>query len=553
MHEALLALFEGFGLILSPCILPILPIVLAASLDGGKKRPVGIIIGFIVSFSLFALLARQLIQWLQIDTQIIQNAALLMLGILGVVMLVPRLDALLSARMKGIANFGDQLTTRVGRGDGLVSGVMIGCLIGLIWTPCAGPIMAVAVVQIIQAKTDFNAALIVLMFVTGAAIPMLTIALTGRVVMQKFGFLKTYAVRLRQGLGAVILAGTVLIYSGVANQLLAGSPASEMSAEKQGHGLIDGLDRPVAAPEFADIQDWVNSKPLTMAALRGKVVLVDFWTYSCINCVRTLPYVTAWDRKYRDKGLVIVGIHAPEFAFEKKLGNVQDAVKAHGIHYPVALDNNLATWSAFNNRYWPAHYLINQQGQIVYTHFGEGHYDSTEQNIRTLLGLKDGGGVDVQPSAVGGTGLIQSPETYLGYARTENFSSDESLSQDKSAQYSFPDFLALNHWALAGQWQVEAQNITAKEAGAKLRYNFIAGRVFLVLGSADGKPVKVRLTLNGKPLGTKAGQAVKADGELTVTGETLYELINQGGVSNGLLELTAESAGLQAYAFTFGG
>lgn len=554
MQQAFLALLEGFGLILSPCILPILPIVLATSIDGGRRRPFGIIVGFIASFAIFALLARQLVNWLQIDPQLIQNAALVMLALLGGIMLVPRLDGWLSARLKGLSNFGDSLTSRFGS-DGFLGGLAIGSLIGLIWTPCAGPILAVAVVQIIQAKTDVTAAFTVLMFATGAAVPMLTIAMLGRGVMQKFGFLRTYAVRLRQGLGAIIVAVTLLIATGAANSLLAGTSAStaqpEASTTRSGNGLQNALPQPLPAPEFVGIQNWLNTEPMTMAGLRGKVVLVDFWTYSCINCVRTLPYVTAWDRKYRDKGLVIVGVHAPEFAFEKKLGNVSDAVKAHNIAYPVALDNDLATWGAFANRYWPAHYLINKAGQIVYTHFGEGNYDITEHNIRTLLGLSDDERAEAAPAEAGSALKGQSPETYLGYARAENFSSNEAKTPDKTATYSFPEFLLLNHWALAGEWAVAAQHVTAAAAGAKLRYNFIAGRVFLVLGTADGKPVKVSLKLNGQALRDGAGKDVK-DGVLTVSGETLYELVNQGGAKNGILELTAESAGLQAYAFTFG-
>lgn len=555
MQQAFLAFLEGIGLIVSPCILPVLPIVLAASLDGGRRRPFGIIVGFIGSFALFALLARQLINWLEIDPQLIQNTALFLLALLGGMMIVPRLDGWLNVKLKGLANIGDRLTTRFG-GGGFFGGLVIGSLIGLIWTPCAGPIMAVAVVQIIQAKTDMMAALIVLMFAAGAAVPMLAIAMLGRGVMQKFGFLRTHAVRLRQGLGAIILGVTLLIAMGAANSLLAGAPvtvaAPESAMAESKNGLQKALPQPLPAPEFVGLQDWLNSQPITMASLRGKVVLIDFWTYSCINCVRTLPYVTAWDRKYRDKGLVIVGIHAPEFAFEKKLSNVQDAVKAHNIAYPVALDNNLATWGAFANRYWPAHYLINQDGQIVYTHFGEGNYDVTEHNIRILLGLQGDDRAEASPTGVGNAFKGQSPETYLGYARAKNFGSLEAMARDKKLSYSFPEFLLLNHWALAGDWQIAAQHVMAGAAGAKLRLNFVAGRVFLVLGTVDGKPVNVSLKLNGQTLRDGAGKDIK-DGMLTVTGETLYELVNQGEVKNGVLELTAESAGLQAYAFTFGG
>lgn len=555
MQEIGLAFVEGLALIVSPCILPVLPIVLAASLTGGRRRPLGIILGFVASFALFTLLARQLVSLLMIDQQVLQQAAMLLLGGLGMVMLIPSLDASLSQSLKGLANWGDAVASKLSPGEGLRGGIVVGCLIGLVWTPCAGPVLAVATVQIITAKTDWQGALIVLMFAAGAATPMLAIALLGRKVMQNFGFLVRHAVRLRQGLGLVLIAASLLLYTGVTNQLLANADTPPISTLEgnmlTSKGLQHGLAQPVQAPEFAGIEAWLNSQPLTMAGLRGKVVLIDFWTYSCINCIRTLPYVTAWDRAYREHGLVVVGVHAPEFEFEKKTENVANAIKAHGIAYPVAQDNKLATWSAFANSYWPAHYLINQEGRIVYTHFGEGGYDVMEHNIRTLLGLNDAKRAEAQPSATGEAGRLQTHETYLGYGRAEKFSSKESARYDAAAVYTYPDFLLLNHWALAGNWHIGRENITAQAGGAKLRLNFYAGRVFLVLGSASGQPVQASLTLNGKPLGSLAGKDVQ-DGKLTVTGPTLYELVNQGDAGNGILEITAENPGLQAFAFTFG-
>ena len=555
MQEIGLAFLEGLALIVSPCILPVLPIVLAASLTGGKRRPLGIILGFVTSFALFTLLARQLVSLLMIDQQVLQQVAMLLLGGLGMVMLIPALDAALSQHLKGLANWGDSLASKISPGEGLQGGFVVGCLIGLVWTPCAGPVLAVATVQIITAKTDWQGALIVLMFAAGAATPMMAIAFLGRSAMQKFGFLVRHAVRFRQFLGLVLVAASILLYTGVANQLLANAdtpPINRLEGNMlASDGLKNPLPEPVQAPEFAGIDAWLNSQPLTMAGLRGKVVLIDFWTYSCINCIRTLPYVTAWDRAYRDHGLVVVGVHAPEFEFEKKMENVANAIKAHGIAYPVAQDNRLGTWSAFANRYWPAHYLINKEGRIVYTHFGEGGYDVTEHNIRVLLGLNDAKRAEAKPAETGEAGRLQTPETYLGYGRAENFSSKEHAQPDRASDYTYPDFLLLNHWALAGSWEIGRENITAQAAKAKLRLNFFSGRVFLVLGSANNEPVQASLTLNGKPLGKLLGKDVKDD-KVTVTSPTLYELVNQGEAGNGILEITAESPGLQAFAFTFG-
>lgn len=309
--------------------------------------------------------------------------------------------------------------------------------------------------------------------------------------------------------------------------------------------LEDGLAQPYPMPAITGIAQWYNSPPLTAESLKGKVVLVDFWTYTCINCIRTLPYLKAWDAKYRDKGLVIIGVHSPEFDFEKDPKNVAQAVKRFGIQYPVALDADLATWNAFHNQYWPAHYLIDRQGRVIYTHFGEGKYDVTERNIQTLLGM-DGGTTEDAGSAV--STRDQSPETYLGSMRAENFASAES-----QAPYTFPAQLGQNGWALSGSWQIAADRITAQAAGAALRYQFRAGKVFLVMGPAPTGAVTVEVWLNGKPITTdKAGKDVKG-GKLTVDSQRLYELVDlHGSPADGLLELRPEAKGLSAYAFTFG-
>jgi len=549
-----LAFFEGFGLILSPCILPILPIMLAASLDGGKARPLGIIAGFIASFTVFALLSRQILAWLNVDPEIVRNAALSLLILFGLIMLSGKLSEKLLGATQSLANFGQNLTARFDQRSGFTGGVGIGALIGLIWTPCAGPIMAAAVVQIIQARTSLEAALTVLMFALGAGVPMLIIALTGRKIMNRLTFLKTHSHAVRRVLGIVIIGMALLIYAGADVKLLAA--AGDSGAAITGDTLQGKLNNPYPAPEIVGIQDWINTKPLKIADLHGKVVLIDFWTYSCINCVRTLPYITKWDAKYRDKGLVIIGVHAPEFDFEKKLDNVKAAVEKYGIHYPVALDSTLATWSNFKNQYWPAHYLINQEGRVVYTHFGEGDYNVTENNIRALLGL--GSETKAGPGEGAPLSFAQTPETYLGYARAENFAGEGGVVHDASKHYGFPSTLLLNQWALNGKWLVGPENITTmapldrlKPYPSALRLNFIARKVFLVLGTQDGTPVPIRVLLNGHPADKEAGADVK-NGMLTVNREALYELIDQGKVKNGVLELQTDNPGLQAYAFTFG-
>lgn len=552
--EITAAFAEGLGLILSPCILPVLPLILASSVDGGRKRPFGIILGFVLAFSAFVLLSRKLVEFFHIDLDVIKYASLVLLGVLGLVLLSSKLSEKFNSFTQGAANWGGQLTQNAG--NGFVSGMMIGALIGLVWTPCAGPFLAAILVQVIRQENDVSAVFQVLSFALGAGVPMLIIALMGRKIMSKLGFFTRHAETVRKGFGVLILLVVVLIGFGFDKKLATldgGTPMDvSSSAAINEHGLTNGLAQPYPAPEFAGIEAWLNSNPQTMASLKGKVVLIDFWTYSCINCVRTLPYITAWDAKYKDKGLVIIGVHSPEFEFEKKRENVESAIKEHGIEYAVALDNKLDTWSNFQNKYWPAHYLINKEGQVVYTHFGEGHYDITESNIRFLLGIQgDEGKAEVQATAANSTANI-TPETYLGYGRGERLKNDAQTKKDVVATYTLPAQLAENEWALDGKWKREVERIVAAEKGAKLRLHFQSKKVFLVLGTSSGKPVTAHMMLNGKAPGAAAGKDA-ADGMVTVERNTLYELINQDASQSGTVEINADAPGLEAYAFTFGG
>jgi thiol-disulfide isomerase/thioredoxin len=323
------------------------------------------------------------------------------------------------------------------------------------------------------------------------------------------------------------------------------SPA--MSADQR-PVLINALPTPYNAPDFKDIETWINSPPLTIKALKGKVVLVDFWTYSCVNCLRTLPYLNEWDRKYRSKGLVIVGVHSPEFDFEKDPDNVKAAVIKNGIHYPVAMDNSLATWINYANHYWPAHYLIDRSGKVVYTHFGEGDYAITENNIRALLGMK------AEPAKARvdeNYNSSQTPETYLGSARAERFAGPSGLVPGRPYNYVFSRSLANDNWELAGQWKVENEKIIARSKGSALRLNFMARKVFLVLGSANGRPVSATIRINGKPVGANAGKDAHG-GTVTVKRTTLYELVDQKRPHRSVLEIKSNDPGLEAYAFTFG-
>ncbi len=555
----LLAFGEGLALIASPCILPILPIVLSVGLDGGKWRPYGVILGFITAFCAFTLLSRSLVNALGLDPLLVRNVSFGLLLLLGVVMLSTRLTDHFSNWTQSLSNVGNKLTQGNGqKKQGFWSGLLVGLFIGLIWSPCVGPIIAVVLVQTIRQTSNIASLLTLAAFSVGVAVPMLLITLGGKKIMSQLNFFKTRSTMIRKGLGAVIIATVVLTIGGDLLHLTSPTPTTATGGDSAASaaaipGLQSGLANPYPAPNFAGISAWLNTpggKPLTMASLKGKVVLVDFWTYSCINCIRTLPYITTWDQRYKAQGLVIVGVHSPEFEFEKDLGNVKSAVGKYHIQYPVALDNKLDTFTAFSNQYWPAHYLIDRSGKVVYTHFGEGEYDRTEQNIRTLLGVKGTG------AAIHGESFAsspnQTPETYLGYARSESFASPEAVARNVASKYSLPANLPTSAWALNGKWAIGGEKIMSRDPHAALRLHFNAKKVFLVLGSESGKPLDLGIALNGQPVSAKEKGKDVVNGKLHLTGYRLYELINQPQAKSGLLELRNAPVGLTAYAFTFG-
>jgi thiol-disulfide isomerase/thioredoxin len=294
--------------------------------------------------------------------------------------------------------------------------------------------------------------------------------------------------------------------------------------------------------------------------LKGKVVLVDFWTYSCINCLRTLPYIKAWNEKYRKLGLVIIGVHSPEFAFERNVDNVKRAMKRLGIEYPVAIDNRFAIWKAFGNQYWPAHYFVDAQGRVRHHHFGEGNYEQSEQIIRQLL-REAGAPVDVATAQVDAQGIeaagnlaqVGSPETYVGYARAENFASGP-VARNQTREYELPSALRLNHWGLAGAWKVEPERATLESDGGRIAFRFRARDLHLVMGpGADGVPVKFKIMVDGKAPGDLHGVDVAPDGSGSVTEQRLYQLVRAPeGAGEHLFSIEFPVSGVSAYAFTFG-
>ena len=524
-----IAFAAGVITVFTPCSRPVLPIVLAG---GTTRRPYAIAAGLVTTFTAFLLAGAWLWGLLGIGKQHQIQIGAVLLGLLALMLLIPRLGEWAERPLAFMTRY------RVG---GLGGGFLLGAALGLVFIPCGGPVLAALTSNVARDRVGGWLIVIALAYAIGAALPLLAIAAGSRRVAVNF---RQHAQAVRIAGGVLMAAAAVVIYNGWAESLQTKVPSYaqwlqdriEGNGEAKGriaelNGVHQSSQKYPQAPAIQGITAWINSAPLTTQQLRGKVVLVDFWTYSCINCLRTLPYLKSWDARYRNDGLVILGVHSPEFSFEHSLGNVRAAVKRLGIRYPVALDNDFATWTAYQNQYWPADYLLDRTGHIRDVHFGEGQYAQTEAKIRELLARKLPPALaqpDMTPTE------LRTPESYLGYARIGNYDGSP-LRPNRPAQYRFRPSLAKDSFSYAGTWTVEKERILAG-LGARLRLNFLARSVHLVLtGRGD-----VHVKLNGRPLRT-----------VHVRADKLYTLATQKSAREGLLELSF-TPGLSAYAFTFG-
>lgn len=569
------AFLAGFVTILAPCIWPLLPIVLSAASGNGKRRPLGITLGVMTSFTVFTLSISYLEKIFHLDPNVFRLVAVIVIGLLGVSMLVPSLGARFEILINDLLRPFQNKFKKHGAGFG--AGYATGFSIGLVWAPCAGPILATVATLAATQAVDIKVVFVTLAYVTGLGIPLFFLSLAGSQFFGRMRQFTKYTGIVQQIFGLVMIVAAVLIYTNydkvlqvkilnlfpsygnifnkienneqVAKQLqaLRGEKETQMATSND-----EELSDKGPAPDFVGISHWVNTaKPLTLADLKGKVVLVDFWTYSCVNCVRTLPHVTGWYEKYKDNGFVIVGVHTPEFAFEKDTKNVENALKQFKINFPVGQDNDFATWKNYDNHYWPAKYLIDAQGRLRYVHFGEGNYDKTEAAIRKLL-TENGQVVQSDLLKIAGQNADyeKTPETYLGAGRIERFDSPQGVLTD-GAVFTKPSTIALDHFVYDGTWNLDDERATTAKNSA-LELHFQAGKVFLVIGpKANGDQVKV--LLDGKVVSIEqAGQDVK-EGVVTLDSERLYELIDlHGKHGQHFLRLEFQNEGTAVYAFTFG-
>ncbi|MEG0192806.1 MAG: cytochrome c biogenesis protein DipZ [Stenotrophomonas sp.] len=583
----LLAYLGGVLTLLSPCILPVLPFVFARADRPFLRSTLPLLLGMALTFTVVASLAAVGSHWVAQANQIGRWVALVLMAVFAVALLWPTLaDHLLApfqrigARLSARADAADA----AGRGGAWTS-LLIGIATGLLWAPCAGPILGLVLTGAALNGASVGTSSLLLAYALGAVTALaLAVWVGGRVFRALQARLGLGNV-VRRVLGVAALLAVVAIGLGWDTGLL--TRLSAVSTARIEQGLLDAVpDAQPAAPPMmmmaagqADTPlpvegtlpaldgatGWLNSPPLSAEQLRGKVVLIDFWTYSCINCLRAMPFVHEWAQRYRDHGLVVVGVHTPEFAFERDPRNVMKAVQQLKVEYPVALDNQYAIWRAFNNRYWPAHYFIDAQGNIRGHQFGEGNYAHSEQVIRRLL--VEAGQTDLPPPAdpaaadlqgvatQADMGNLRSPETYLGHARAEQFASPGGQRADAVFGYTLPSTLALNQWGLSGQWLVNDEAAQLQQAGGRIAFQFHARDLHLVLAPGeDGKPVRFRVLIDGKPLpAADAGADVAADGTGTVNEHRLYQLIRQRGtVGPHRFEIEFLDAGVQAYAFTFG-
>lgn len=565
MNFALLvtSFVAGLLTVLAPCVLPLLPVIVGGSLiDKNKWRPLVISFSLAISVVLFTLLLKVFTLFINVPQDFWKYVSGGIIMLFGLALIFPGAWDWLTVKLK-LSQGSEGMLQKAQQNKSLWGAVLLGAALGPVFSSCS-PTYFVILATVLPVSLGLGIVYL-LVYALGLMLIMLMIAYLGRALTAKVKFAANPKGWFKRGLGILLLIVGLAIVTGIEKKaeeaiinagfgstdlerdLLSGinerKPLVETPASvNTSSGFsVDASAQPKVnlpnygkAPEFVGLENWINSDPLSLAQLKGKVVMIDFWTYSCINCIRTLPYIQTWHEKYADKGLVIIGIHDPEFQFEKKLENVQQSVKERGLTYPVVQDNDHKTWDAYQNQYWPAKYIIDKEGNLRYYHFGEGKYEETEQVIQELLGMKDSLAASKVVAEQGAKFPI-THETYLGTSRRANLVADGKK-------------LEASQWSIDDKWESADEYITTTQAGANFKMNFYASTANLVLG---GKGT-AQILIDGKPLMEGAGADVK-EGVLTVDGERLYRLTDFGSnYKNHSLEIIFNSAGVDAYAWTFG-
>ncbi|HEY8625241.1 MAG TPA: redoxin family protein [Solirubrobacteraceae bacterium] len=589
----LFALIAGAGTAITPCVLPVLPALLSASAVGGRRRPLGIVLGLAITFTIAIVALAQLVKGVGLASGAARTLAIVVLLAFGFVLLIPGLAERVQAPLSRLARFGPR-----SRGDGFWSGVGVGGALGFVCAPCAGPILAAVTSVSASGGASARVVAVALAYAVGLSAVLLLYCVGGRAVIERIRR-STRGHLVERALGAVLLLTGIVMAtnldvrfeealakdtslpaflidptralensSAVQNRLASLRPRSRFVLRQSEASVtpvatsagvsIPGVKTPPlpnlgTAPDFTQTQRWFNTpggQPLSLAQLRGKVVLVDFWTYTCINCLRTLPFLKGLYAAYHRVGLDIVGVETPEFTFEQDAGNVSQAVGSDGLKYPVVQDNNYGTWNAYQNQFWPAEYLIDAHGQVRHTQFGEGSYKQDEAAVRELL---HEAGVRHLPPPITAHAIIPStklatPETYLNSERAQGFAEPV---RNGTRSYPPVNNPAVNQFGLSGTWTVGSQSATAVLPGASITARFQAQHVYLVLTSAGNVARTGRVLLDGRPIpASDAGADVHA-GAVTVRGQRLYSLVSLPDDEQRTLKIELPP-GVSAYDFTFG-
>lgn len=551
----------GVLTILSPCVLPVVPFVFLGSDRSFKHSGFPMLIGMGLSFSVLSALSvaggRLFVQ----ANQIGRGLALTLFALLGLSLVFPSLAEKLS---RPFVRFGGWLQQVADRNrQSVFSSVLLGASIGLLWAPCAGPILGLVLTGAALGKSIHTTFFLLFSFAMGAATSLAFLLFAGNKVLSKLKRGLGAEEWIRKAAGVVVISVVIMITFGLDTSLLA--RLSYVNTNRFEQVLVDRWS-PVgvasiegAKPSVDGAVEWINSPSLGAEELRGKVVLVDFWTYSCINCLRSLPYIKDWYKKYKSQGLVVIGVHSPEFAFEHDLVGVRRAVEDLKIEYPVAVDNSKTIWTAFKNQYWPAHFLIDRDGRIRYHHFGEGNYGETEHRIQMLLNKESVSNLKLEvasSSKVSPSIHPVSPETYLGYLRQRGLLTKESETGfsllNQAHVYNSSDFLDLNQWSLSGKWLISSEMALLESQNGGVNYKFQARDLHLVMGAGQGNAKRFRVTLDGQPPGPDHGEDTDAQGNGQVQFHRLYRLIRQRTSQNRMFHIEFLDSGVEVYAFTFG-
>lgn len=560
----------GILTVFAPCVLILLPVVVGSSLATDRDQKADRLKPYIISTSLgisvllFTLLLKASTILINVDPQIWKSISGGIVVVLGLSLLFPLMWARLSARL-GLESATNTLLARTSKKSGIAGYILTGAALGPVFSACS-PIYALILATVLPVNLGLGLIYMTL-YAAGLSLALLAIALGGRRLTKRLNWTAQPNGWFRRSLAILLIVVGLAVVTGVDKKvqtwILVHIPLSSTKLEEkliptnkagtstntqESKKITFNIKNPYTAPELKGIQDWINSDPLTLASLKGKVVLIDFWTYSCINCQRTQPYLNMWYNKYKDDGFVIIGAHAPEFAFEKVPENVSKAVKDANIKYPVALDNDFATWNAYKNQFWPAKYLVDKDGQVRYTHFGEGMYDETEEAIQTLL--KESGH-NITDSIERNNGAVpvrngQTPETYLGYERGERFANRKEFKADQPTDYHSMT-IGRDEWSLEGKWQMSNESSQVLSGGSKLSFNYSAREVYLVMSGPPGSLVGV--SVDG--LQKSGGIDVNTDNQVKIDVARLYKIVKTDSFMNKTLTLTFP-AGVTVNAFTFG-